>query len=53
MLDWALNTPPLKILSKNFFIKTVKIKSQFIQLKLVIIYIYIYIYIERERERVF
>ena len=39
MSDWALNTPPLKILSKDFFIKIVKVKSQFIQLKLVKIYI--------------
>ena len=42
MLDfeWALNTPPLKILSKTSFIEIVKIKSQYIQLKLVKIYIY-------------
>ena len=42
MLDfeWALNTPPFKILSKTSFIEIVKIKSQYIQLKLVKIYIY-------------
>ena len=45
MPNWALNTAPLKLLSKNIFIKIVKIKSQYIQSKLVNIYIYIYIYI--------